>query len=255
MVLDRLNDSVRESLGGEEVALMFSGGIDSCIIAQLARRYADVTLYTVGLEGAHDLVVAEATAKRLGLPWRPILIDPRAVRLAVSEIQSILGGMDPLPISFELPLLFVARESEERVIASGQGADEMFGGYARYESMTAEDRSASMRKDTETLISYGSPLEKRLAAHYGKKMRHPFLSPGVIEAAMTLPDELIVHNGERKVALRAIAPTLGLDQEAGRPKKAAQYGSGIMKCMQAEAKRDKMELAVWVVQMRPEANI
>lgn len=249
ILLARLREGVRETLGGEKVALMFSGGIDSCVIAQLARGVADVRLYTVGMDGAHDLNVAEATARRLNLPWKAIHIDGDDVREGVREIQRVLGMLDPLTISFELPLVFVAKCADEIVMSSGQGADELFGGYARYAEMTVEERRRSMHKDTEALLATGSPMEKRLASHYRKEMRHPFLAPMVIDAAARLPDELIVDGTRRKVALRSLAPALGLDQEAERPKKAAQYGSGIMRCMKAEAKKDRMELADWTASM------
>jgi len=62
-----------------------------------------------------------------------------------------------------------------------------------------------------------------------------------------------VDGERRKVALRSLAPTLGLEEEADRPKKAAQYGSGIMRCMKAEAKKDRMELADWTAKIRVEA--
>jgi len=250
LLLARLEEGVRQTLGGERVALMFSGGIDSCVIAQLARRVADVRLYTVGLEGSHDLKVAEGTARRLELPWQEIVIDSNNVRQGVAEIQQVLGMLDPLTISFELPLVFVARCAGEGVMASGQGADELFGGYARYSTMGAEERRRSMNKDVEGLLANGSPMEKRLASHYHKDMRHPFLAPMVVDAAARLPDELLVDGERRKVALRALAPTLGLEVEADRPKKAAQYGSGIMRCMKAEAKRDGMELADWTAKLR-----
>jgi asparagine synthase (glutamine-hydrolysing) len=254
VVLARLDEATKGSLGGEQVALMFSGGIDSCIIAQLARRHAEVHLYTVGLEGAHDISVACQTAERLQLPWTSIPIDAKEVRRGVAAIQGILGPMDPLPISFELPLFFVAEKVTERVLSSGQGADEAFGGYARYEAMTPEARRTAMHKDVEGLLAYGSPMEKRLASHFGKDIRHPFLDREVIEAAITLPDDMVVKDGQRKVALRAIAPTLGLEVEASRPKKAAQYGSGIMHCMKAEAKKDGMELRDWVAHLRFEGR-
>lgn len=250
LLLARLEEGVRDTLGGERVALMFSGGIDSCVIAQLARRVAEVRLYTVGLEGAHDLKVAQATAERLDLPWQAIHIDGDDVRKGVTEIQQVLGMLDPLTISFELPLVFVAQAAEERVMSSGQGADELFGGYARYAEMDVEERRRSMHRDVEGLISNGSPMEKRLASHYHKEMRHPFLAPMVIDAAAKLPDDLIVVGDRRKVALRSLAPALGLEAEADRPKKAAQYGSGIMRCMKAEAKKEKMELADWTAKMK-----
>lgn len=248
-LLASLDESVRDTLGGGPIGIMFSGGIDSCIIAQLARRHSEVHLYTVGLDGAHDLRMARSTAERLHLNWTPIPITSNDVREGVGSLDRMLGGSDPLTISFELPLYFVARIANEAVLTSGQGADELFGGYARYEAMPPEERRVAMRGDVEGLLSRGSPMEKRIALHFGKEIRHPFLAPKVVEAALVLPDELVIAGGQRKVALRSLAPSLDLLQESSRAKKAAQYGSGIMRCMKAEAKKDGLDLKAWVVAM------
>jgi asparagine synthase (glutamine-hydrolysing) len=64
----------------------------------------------------------------------------------------------------------------------------------------------------------------------------------VIREATLLPTDQCVDGQSRKVVLREAARLLGLYQVADRPKKAAQYGSGVMRVMKAEAKRLGVEL-------------
>lgn len=250
-LLVALESSVNGSLSGSKVGVLFSGGIDSCVIAELARRRSTVTLYTIGVKGSHDIIIAESTAKRFDLDWVGIEIGETEIGEAIVGIQKILGKIGPLAISFEMPLYFIARASAEKVLASGQGADELFGGYSRYETMDAEIRRVEMRKDVANLIRSGSPMERRLAKNFEKTIVHPFLDPKVVEVALELPDDLIVHDGERKVALREVARSLDLIEEADRKKKAAQYGSGVMRVMKSMAKREGMDLRTWVTSLDP----
>lgn len=244
-MLGTLDEAVTDLVVGPEVAVMFSGGVDSCVVAMLASRHAKVTLYTVGVEGAHDLRVAEGTADRMRLGWEGILVSGAELLEAIPVVAGAIGTDSPLTISFELPLYFVARGACEQHILCGQGADELFGGYARYEAMEPRARRESMGSDALELLSKGMPSERRLASVFGKDMGHPFLDPRVMVLASKLPDEMLVHDGVRKVALREVAEALGLEEESRRPKKAAQYGSGIMKAMKTMARKEGLTLREW----------
>lgn len=244
-LIEALDRSVREAVQGRELGILFSGGIDSCVIAQLARPYADVKLYTIGMPGAHDLDAAKSTASRLKMEWHAIILNEKMIRNAMVQMSSIIGTDDPLTISFEMPLHIVAQVADEVLLASGQGADELFGGYARYEKMDSLERRTAMRQDVSNLLMHGSKMEHGLAAFFSKEIRHPFLHPEVVELALQLPDELLIDEGIRKVALRHVARAIGLVEEADRKKKAAQYGSGVMRSMKAMAKRDGMTVGQW----------
>ena len=65
MVLDELDRSVKNIVEGRKVAIMFSGGLDSGVLAAISAKYADTFLYTVGVEGAHDLVMSEEASRLL----------------------------------------------------------------------------------------------------------------------------------------------------------------------------------------------
>jgi asparagine synthase (glutamine-hydrolysing) len=221
---------------------MFSGGLDSTVVARLASEVSQVTLYTMGVEGAHDILVSEGGSQQLGLPWEALVLREEEIISALPRLASIIGTDSPLTLSFEMPLWVGAARCKERLILTGQGADELFGGYARYQKMGPGQLMKNMEKDQDELLEVGVRREQAIAAHFGKDARYPFLHPKVIELARALSPDDCVRGETRKVVLRDVAQLLGLDEAAQRPKKAAQYGSGVMKVMKAEAKRRGIEL-------------
>jgi asparagine synthase (glutamine-hydrolysing) len=138
---------------------------------------------------------------------------------------------------------------------SGQGADEMFGGYNRYLEMSGELLGEGMRADLAKVLSDGAPLDQVIAGHYGKRVAHPFLDPEVRGVAETIPPGEKVRQGVRKAPLRDVAKAMGMELIAGREKKAAQYGSGFMKVMKSQARKQKLELKELIALMLAEQEI
>jgi asparagine synthase (glutamine-hydrolysing) len=236
-LLESIQNATKEFVDGRAVGVLFSGGLDSTIIARIASEFGPVSLYTIGIEGAHDLVMSEKTAAELDLPWNPIILDEDAIIKNLVPLSKLLNDPAPLPLSYEMPLFVVASHAKENMLLSGQGADELFGGYSRYLLMDRDQLAKGMKQDLENLLLRGVDSENGIATHFGKIIYHPYLHPDVIREAALLPTDQCIDGQSRKVVLREVARLLGLHQVADRPKKAAQYGSGVMKVMKAEAKR------------------
>ncbi|HXZ23866.1 MAG TPA: asparagine synthase C-terminal domain-containing protein [Methanomassiliicoccales archaeon] len=220
-----------------ERGVLFSGGLDSTVIAHLAGSVGPVRLYTIGTSGSHDLMVAEETADLLGLEWKPLLLSDREIVDALVPLSEIIGTDSPLTLSFELPLYFVCERARENDFLSGQGADELFAGYMRYLSLPLSELKARMNEDLDALLSNGVAMERAIARRFSKEIHHPFLDPHVVAFARTLPTSECLRGSVRKAILRDAAANLGLDVVVGREKKAAQYGSGVMKVIKAEARK------------------
>jgi asparagine synthase (glutamine-hydrolysing) len=208
----------------------------------MASDYGQVTLYTIGTENSHDLMISQRTAEELGLKWCPIILEEKAIIANLIPLSILLKDSAPLPLSYEMPLYVVASYAKENILISGQGADELFGGYSRYLLMDDDHLVKEMKTDMENLLSRGVDIERRIASHFDKSIFHPYLHPEVVREASYLPIRQCIDGQSRKVVLRDVARLLGLDQVADRPKKAAQYGSGVMKVMKAEAKRMGVEM-------------
>jgi len=135
-IRDVLFDSVKMHMRSDvPVGSFLSGGIDSSIIASIAKEFhPSIKTFSVGFEhnGFSEIDVAKETADKLGLENISYIITPEEY---MNEIPRIMWHMDdPLADPACVPLYFVAREARKhvKVVLSGEGADELFGGYNIY---------------------------------------------------------------------------------------------------------------------------
>lgn len=135
-IKDVLFDSVKMHMRSDvPVGSFLSGGIDSSIIASIAKEFHPaIKTFSVGFEhnGFSEIDVAKETAEKLGVQNISYVISPQEY---MNEIPKIMWHMDdPLADPACVPLYFVAREARKHVtvVLSGEGADELFGGYNIY---------------------------------------------------------------------------------------------------------------------------
>jgi asparagine synthase (glutamine-hydrolysing) len=135
-IRNALFDSVKVHMRSDvPVGSFLSGGIDSSIIAAIAKHYnPQIKTFSVGFEreGFSEIDVAKETADKLGVENISYVITPDEY---MQELPKIMWHMDdPLADPAAVPLYFVAREARKHVtvVLSGEGADELFGGYNIY---------------------------------------------------------------------------------------------------------------------------
>jgi asparagine synthase (glutamine-hydrolysing) len=135
-ILAALRDSVAAHLRSDvPVGAFLSGGVDSATICALAAQSVPgLQAFTVGFdhEGYSEIDLAAATARALGLTSVPYVITPEEFVTCLPRIIWHLD--DPMADAAAVPLWFAAREARKhvRVVLSGEGADELFGGYGVY---------------------------------------------------------------------------------------------------------------------------
>ena len=226
-----LDASVAKCTEGCDVAIAFSGGIDSGLVAALAKRHAkSVRLYTVGTRGSHDVEAASEVAPLLGIPHEIIEIDDRVILENLRREIEITGTVSPLTLAFEMPLFCVMRTCSESIILGGQGADELFAGYSKYVGMKDLQMRDEMAKDLAKLYTSTKTHESKMGQHFGKTVRYAFLDKDIVALSRNAPTEALrpIDEDVRKKLLSDAAVDLGYDFLADRKKKAAQYGSGTM---------------------------
>ncbi|KGX86760.1 asparagine synthase (glutamine-hydrolyzing) [Pontibacillus litoralis] len=135
-IQDTLYDSVNVHMRSDvPVGSFLSGGIDSSVIVAMAREFnPNIKTFSVGFEreGFSEIDVAKETADKLGVENISYIISPEEY---VQKLPKIMWHMDdPLADPACVPLYFVAREARKHVtvVLSGEGADELFGGYNIY---------------------------------------------------------------------------------------------------------------------------
>ena len=135
-ILAALRDSVAVHLRSDvPVGAFLSGGVDSATLCALAAESVPGLLtFTVGFEreGYSEIDMAAATATALGLKSVPYVISPEEFVACLPRIVWHLD--DPMADAAAVPLWFAAREARKhvKVVLSGEGADELFGGYGVY---------------------------------------------------------------------------------------------------------------------------
>jgi len=241
--LEEVFRDIKKKYQTSSVGVAYSGGLDSSVVGFLALKYLDPCFYVVGFEGSRDIINSktglEHLSEVLGTYSRLKLftITDEHVFEAL-RFFSNLGIRDVLLASFEIPLYFVLKNSKEKILISGQGADELFGGYAKYLV-----NPHTMDEDFKKLVEYTLPIEDKIAEYFGKIIVRPYLDEEIVQLAKDLPIEEKVYKGIRKLALRRIAKYLGLPKEIFlREKKAAQYGSGVMKSIRRISRKLHVEV-------------
>lgn len=236
-------NAVRESVEGKDVAVAFSGGLDSGLVSAIAKKYANsVHLYTCGTAKAHDVNMARELSEKLELPWTHVEISKRNVELLIKEMISSTGTTDPFTISYELQLFCVCRDAKENVVITGQGADEYFMGCAKFVDQTDNDYEMQRGAAVERLLKVSIPCELAIAKHYGKEIFYPYMSENILSLVKELDeDELRPKDMDsRKAVLREIAEHLGFPLIAARKKKSSQYGSGTTDIIRALSREKGM---------------
>lgn len=241
-----LRASVARALSGiDRAALMFSGGLDSSVLAVLARKGADIVAYVSGIEGSHDLEWARRCAAILDIELAEIVFTEDDVAAALEDVVRVHGMLEPGWMSTFVAHDLAFHGMRERVVLTGMGADEAFGGYAKY--LRAEDPAARMAVDLESLLARERPAYSAMAADHGKSLLTPYLEPDVLRMAAGIPIERKLGVDGNKLVLREAAEILGVPgMMAWKPKKAMQYGSGVSKALKRHIAGRGMDLRLLI---------
>ena len=211
----------------KNITVSFSGGIDSTLVAFLANKYTNVELISVGVKDSYDIEAAKSAAKIINLNLTVKELNEEELISEAAILQKKLK-LTQFEVGFMLPFWVAAKNAKNKILMCGQGADEVFGGYARFrESIENTD----LDKETRALLKIIPSREQKISKLFGLKLSCPYLSEEVIQASKLYSQKQHIGTvGKEK--LRKAAIGLGLSEEiANRKKKAAQYGSGSQKVL------------------------
>jgi asparagine synthase (glutamine-hydrolysing) len=238
----------------KRVAALVSGGVDSCLIAKLvsdisAMRGIEVTTYTAGVEGATDIEYAERFAQELGLKHKVRRLSQDEIESYIPPVAAAVEERDFVQIEAGIGVyaaVEMASQDGFKVIFSGQGPDELWGGYSWYPQVIAKDGYDGLmqnmwgdleRADVETF-----DRENRIAMAHGVEKVFPYADIEVVKLAMSVSPRLKITSAEDRVGKhphREAAKKLGLPaQYADRSKDAAQHGTGIHGTLDAIARKN-----------------
>jgi asparagine synthase (glutamine-hydrolysing) len=223
----------------KRVGIIFSGGIDSVLVAWLAKKMVpEVICYTAGIEGSTDIAFARNIAKKLKLKLRVNELTRSEVEQMIPEIINVIENTNAGQVEVAVPVyaaIKLAHEDGIKVMFTGQGADELFGGYSWYTKVVEKEGYQKLREHMteDLLLLYKETLERedKIAMAHSIEMREPFLDMEIIRVSMHMDLKLNVKSGDDmfgKHVHRKVAQKLGIPKNiAYRIKEAAQHGSGM----------------------------
>ena len=247
-------DTIRSS------AVLFSGGLDSAVVAALAASCSSnhpVTLYNVSFgpsyEKSADRQAALITGQSLqarysNIVYEDIIVEWEEICQYEPHIRTLLQPKTTLmDVNIATALWFASRGGKSEVMADGSverprvlllgmGADEQMGGYGRhrkaFERGGLEELKNELKMDQARFWERNLGRDDRICADHGKEARFPFLDANVVQFLKTLPLNLVCDfslppgEGDKRI-LRLLAMRLGLDHASGLVKRAIQFGSRI----------------------------
>ena len=171
-----------------------SGGLDSSVVAAIARQHVnELHTFSVGRAGSPDIEAARRVADHIGSIHHEYLMTPTEVVGRLPEILHALESFDQDLVRSAIPTYFCSRlaAAHVKVILTGEGADELFGGYAYHKALT--DPAALHRelcRSVTTLHNINLQRVDRLTMVHGLEGRVPFLDTDFIALALSVPPEL-----------------------------------------------------------------
>lgn len=221
------------------LGVIFSGGIDSVLVAQLLQREGkNIVCYCTGTEDSGDMVAARSVAEDLGLELKTTVIDEKLVEDILPEIIRNVEECGLLQVEVAIPMYMAAKMAAEdniRVMYTGQAADELFAGYPWYNDVLNEFGFLRLHEklweDLNYLYTDTLEREDKLTMAHSIELRAPYLDKDVIATAMRISPRLKLEGKDdklRKRVHRQAAVELGVPPYlAFRAKDPAQSGSGI----------------------------
>lgn len=227
--------AVKKRIDGQKhIGIIFSGGVDSVLIAQVASKMgAKITCYASGSEDSSDLLAARKVANELGFELKESIITEEKIASNLENIITAIESTDHLQVDVAIPVFFAVQKAKEdgiRVMLTGQGADELFAGYPWYPQIMEEDGpdalNQSLWNDIKNLYKDTLEREDKITMFHSIELRVPYLDPEVIASAMSISENLKIKDGFGKYIHRRLAESVGVTNSVSwRPKEAAQHGS------------------------------
>lgn len=234
------------------IALLFSGGTDSTLIALNLRKLGiDFVCYTVNIKYGNivigeDLYYAKKFCDKYGIKLRIVEIDNEdLINNYTKETMKIIESKDYTKVSVALVFYLAFKKIKEDNIFkvfSGIGSEEIFADYKR--ELEVENINEICLEGLGTLWKRDLYRDFSLAKNFNLKLRFPFLDNDFIDYGISINPEFKINKETKinKIILREILKDYDIDLEfINRKKKAAQYGSRTDRVFEKLANKKKLK--------------
>ena len=236
----------RQLMSDVPYGVLLSGGLDSSITSALAKKYSKNRIesndvksawypqlhsFAVGLKGSPDLIAAQKVADHIDSIHHEITFTVQEGLDAIRDVIYHLETYDVTTIRASTPMYLMARVIKSmgiKMVLSGEGADEIFGGYLYFHKApdSKEFHEETVRK-LDKLYQYDCLRANKSLAAWGIEGRVPFLDKEFIDVAMRInpKDKMITSEKMEKWVLRKSFEKYLPDSVAWRQKE--QFSDGV----------------------------
>lgn len=236
----------RQLMSDVPYGVLLSGGLDSSVISAVARLYADRRIETdgqqaawwpqlhsfaVGLKGAPDLEKARLVAEHIGTVHHEIHYTIQEGLDAIRDVIYYIETYDVTTVRASTPMYLLARVIKSmgiKMVLSGEGADEVFGGYLYFhKAPNAQAFHEETVRKLSKLHLYDCLRANKSLSAWGVEGRVPFLDKEFLDVAMRLNPAAKMcpgHTIEKKIVREAFAPLL---PEAVAWRQKEQFSDGV----------------------------
>ena len=263
---DALEDAVKRQLMSDvPYGVLLSGGLDSSVISAIAEKYSEMRIeddsktkaywprlhsFAVGLKGAPDLAKAKLVADHIGTVHHEINYTIQEGLDAIRDVIYYIETYDVTTVRASTPMYLLARVIKSmgiKMVLSGEGADEIFGGYLYFhKAPSAKDFHDETVRKLGKLYMYDCLRANKSLSAWGVEGRVPFLDKEFLDVAMRTNPEAKMCPGstmEKKIVREAFADML---PEAVAWRQKEQFSDGVgyswidtLKQMTSEAVSDE----------------
>ena len=228
---DALEDAVRRQLMSDvPYGVLLSGGLDSSVISAIAEKFSERRIedngqtrahwprlhsFAVGLKGAPDLAKAKLVADHIGTVHHEINYTIQEGLDAIRDVIYYIETYDVTTVRASTPMYLLARVIKSmgiKMVLSGEGADEIFGGYLYFhKAPTAKDFHEETVRKLSKLHLYDCLRANKSLSAWGVEGRVPFLDKEFLDVAMRTNPEAKMCSGhtiEKKIVREAFADML-----------------------------------------------
>jgi len=206
----------RQLMSDVPYGVLLSGGLDSSVTSAVAHKYAEKRIesgdtqkawwpqlhsFSVGLEGSPDLAAAQKVADHIGTVHHEIKFTIQEGLDAIRDVIYKLETYDITTIRSSTPMYLMARVIKSmgiKMVLSGEGADELFGGYLYFhKAPNAKEFHEETVRKLSKLHMYDCLRANKSLAAWGIEGRVPFLDKEFMDVAMRINPKDKMINGER----------------------------------------------------------
>ncbi len=225
-----LESSVEEHISDQSIGAWLSGGLDSSVMASLARPYLQTFhTFAAGMPGSPDIKYARIVANFIQSEHHEVIVKLADLIAILPEVIYHLESFDAWLVRSSIMNYLVARLAAQYVssVFSGEGGDELFAGYEYLKSHDPSLLADELIDITSRLHNTALQRVDRCASAHGTDAHVGFLDPDVVDYALRIPTRYKLHNGIEKWILRQAMVDDLPSTILNRPKAKFWQGAGV----------------------------